>query len=273
MSEGALAFGYGNLVDTAVLTGGDWETSQGNGLDKLKVRALAKYARASSSSSADATLIMDHGAPAAAQLFAFFAHNLTDVNASVLIKRSDTLGASDLLYQSELAWKFSPLGGDRDGSYFGIFVVAAAETSARYTEIQLTTNTIAKARLGRPFVGPIFFPSPCAAELVDDWLPSTSLLTRTENQADWVSARTNARSARVAYKYMGKERSSLLSEIVRTHGTTKELVYLPTVESEASLQQYGFLATLRSLPASDVDSNSAMERASVLTFDERGGAP
>lgn len=257
-------FAYENLVDDATLSGGSWEVA--HPLAQLQERELAAYARSSTSSPVDTKIILDHGSAKSARCFGIFAHNITDPTATITVTRGTTSGGSEVYAGSAVScWPFTPLS--YDGAAFGIIVVTP-ETSARYTMIEISTSAV--VRIGRLFVGSIFSPARGSDKRTDDWL-SMSSVDRTESGADWVASRPSLRSASLAFPVLKRSEKSLVQEIIRTHGTTGECVFLGDITSQSEMQQSGFLALMRQLSALEYPFYD--HNAVAIGFDERGGAP
>lgn len=269
---GSLGIGYGNLIDTSTLSGGSWTV--GHPLTEIQTRELARYARSSTAAAADTQVIIDHGSAKAAQVFAAFAHTQEDAAATVTVTRGTTSGGVDVLDTGPLAcWPFSPLDGDRNGSHFGIFVVAPASSTARYTKIAFSGSQV--MRIGRLFVGPLFRPtySPEYGKISHGWMPANSSVARTESGADWSATRTELRSEAIDFTALtdAAAESSVWHEIVRTHGVTGEVVFIPDVADRSETQQFGFLGLLAKLSA--LDPRFLGHGTSAVAINERGGAP
>jgi len=261
-------FAYGNLVDDATLSGGSWEVA--HPLSELQERELAVYAKSSTSSSADTTIILDHGSAKAAQCFALIAHNIVDPAATITINRGTTSGGGEVYSGSAVdCWPFAPINDDYDGAVFPIIVVTPAATTARYTQITISTSAV--VRIGRLFVGPVFATEIGITKRTDDWLPDLSTVDRTESGADWVVARPRLRHSVIEYGALSRAEASLMAEVQRTHGVTGEVMFLPDTTSPAETQQFGFLAMFRQLSA--LESPFWNHNSIAIGFDERGGAP
>lgn len=259
-------FGYGNLTDAATLSGSGWSVT--HPLTELQSRDLAEYAETTGTT---AEIVFDHGSAKAAAVFGLIAHTVTDASATIRVTRGTTSGAADVLDSGALtAWPFAPLDGDRDGSVFGLWVIEQ-ETTARYTKIAVSGSAV--MRFGRAFVGRIFLPtwSPPQGRTSDGWIESMSTVDRMANGTDRVWQRRQLRTAAWDSEFMSPAEASLLTEIMRTHGTTGEVVYVRDRIDRAAQQQRGFLGLLRKLGALEYPHwrfNSA-----PIAIDERGGAP
>lgn len=260
-------FGYGDLTLTSTISETGWSPS--HPAANVKTRDLAEYAESTGNT---ATFTLDHGGAKAAQLFALFAHTCEDANATIGVTRGTTSGGFDVwASDAEDAWAFSPLGDDRDGSHFGLFLIAPAETIARYTQVVVTGS--APMRFSRLIVCPLFVPTynPEYGKTVDDWMPQNSIVDRAENGADQAIARTELRSAAFDYSALTGDQASLFHEILRTHGVTEEVVYVRDSVDRAKQQQYGFLGLMRKLSA--LENPFYRHQSAAIAIDERGGAP
>ena len=261
------AIGYGNLADLATLSGAGW--SSAHPITELQTRDLAEYAETTGTT---ATITIDHGTAKGARVFALFAHSGVGASATIGVTRGTTSGGSDVYASdAEACWPFTPIDDDRDGSRFGLCVIAGAESTARYTQITVTGD--APMRFGRLFVGRLFVPTwnPNYGATSDGWMSPNSTVDRLQNGADRSWSRRELRNAAFDIAAMQSAQASLLHEIVRTHGTTGEVVYVRSTTDRAAQQQYGFLGLLRTLSA--LESPFFNHRSAAISIDERGGAP
>ncbi len=263
-----IAFAYNNLVDAATLSGGSWAVA--HPLSELQERELAAYALSSTSSSADTTIIFDHGTAKSAQCFGIFAHNIVDPTATITVTRGTTSGDDDVYAGSAMTcWPFSPLNSDYDGAFFPIIVVTPQATTAQFTQIVISTSAV--VRIGRIFIGSVFATEIGVTKRTDDWMPDFSTVDRTESGADWVASRPRLRHPVIEYGALTRTEASLLAEIQRTHGVTGEVVYLPETNDRSQTQQFGCLAMMRQLSA--LEAPFWKHNSVSIGFDERGGAP
>jgi hypothetical protein len=261
---------HGNLVDSSTITSLG-SASVGHGVEKLQERELAAYWQSASSGASDCTLDFDHGSAKAARLFAFFAHDLAST-VTVDILRGSTQGSSgDLNLTGVAAWPFTPIDSVYDGGYFGVFVVAPATTTSRWTRVRF--NSALAVRVGRPFIGPIEVPTyqPNFTDNADDWMPSLSSVDRTESGADWVHERPVLRRKPFTLRGLTPASASRMKEIVRTHNTTHEVVWLQNMQRPAYRQQDSFLGLFEKLAGVQPHAHNAL--AMGISINERGGAP
>lgn len=260
-----VSIGYGNLVDAATVTGSGWA---GGPVTNVQVRTLATYAE---SNSATPVINLDHGSAKTVQCVGLFAHTIPS-GATVTVKRGTTSGAGDVATLGPItAGSFTPLDGVFDGKHFGIFLVFPTPNSARYTTVEFA-NGGSSFRLGRVFVGPMFTPdlNPEYGNWKDDWLADYSAVERSDNGADWVSARRRLRSVAFTFPMASLGEASTLHEIMRINGTTGEVMYIPDYDDLAATQQYGFLGMMRQLSA--LENPWPLKKGVAVVIDERGGA-
>lgn len=262
----SVGIGYGNLIDTATLTGSGWAVDQP--LNNLQVRDLAVYAQSNSTS---AEILIDHGSAREAQVFGLFAHQVAEAAATIRVRRGTTSGGSEVWDSGvQPCWPFAPLNADRDGAHFGLWIVAPQATLARYTRIDLAGGP-AVIRIGRAFVGPLFLPRFSPSVVTDGWRDPNSVLDRLANGRDTAWRRKEQRSVPVQFGALTDAEGSLWHEIVRTHGITQEVALVRSVTDRAVQQQHGLLGTLRGLSA--LERPAWMLAAVGAVIDERGGAP
>ena len=78
-----------------------------------------------------------HGSAKTAQVLFIPAHNLSSA-ATIRLERGTTLGGADVYAGADLpAWPFTPLDNVYTGRHFGVCIITAAATSARYTRIRI----------------------------------------------------------------------------------------------------------------------------------------
>ena len=265
---GTIGIGYGNLVDSATITGGGWHASYP--VSKVQNRDLADYAQTTGTT---ATFIFDFGVTATMQAFALTAHTATAGTETITVTAGTTSEGTDVHNGSALdCWPFSPLGGDRDGGHFGIWVVLPAAISARYAK--MVVSGIATMRFGRAVICPLFLPThnPAYGKIADDWQDSASTVDRMRGGSVqfWRRGRP-LRSAPFEYSALPPTEASLWSEIVRTHDVTQELVWVRHTQDRAMQQQRGFVGTMRRL--SGLENPFFGHQSAAIALDEIGGAP
>lgn len=255
--------GYNNLIDSATLSSdGYWSSAYP--LTNVQLRELAQVAISTSGTK----IYIDHGSAVTARLAWIAAHSQIDVGDNVRLQRGTTSGGSDVYDSGSVpAWPFTPQVGTRDGAYYGIPLVMAAENSARYS----TLTVPAGAQIGRIFLGPAFDSEVGPTELDDDWRPPNSISTRSDNGADWVHERAEQRSEGLVYGCLTLAEGDLLDEIIYTHKIIKEVVYIPDYTDRARCQRRGFLGTLKALPK--MSYPFWVHNGIAIAIDERGGAP
>ena len=145
--------GYGNLIDSATLAGGDWATGAASStLNNLKTRYLRQPAVSDGATTAATQFTIDLGSEKSIGLIALCTHNLTVGTAQITITGSNL---SDL--SGEIAWR----GNNMLAYAGGDFAYALPPNiAARYwmVEITDTSNAAGYISIGRVFIGPAFVP-------------------------------------------------------------------------------------------------------------------
>lgn len=265
---GTVGIGYKNLISSGVLSGGSWDPA----LAYMQTRELMEYARASSTSAAHTQFDLDSLGDEVAQVFALFAHSITNPTDQIRITRGTAVGLSDVLDTGWLnCWHYTPLDDDYNGSWFPIMVVVNHATTARYTRVELAVSAL--PRIARPFIGRLFRPeyNPVYGKIEDGWQDQNSVVNLSQQGADFVIARREIRTLQVEFPVMTPADEDLWKEIQRTTGPTGEYVWIPSVESRLEQQRSGFLARLSKLSGRGHPHYGF--RNSGALFVERGGAP
>jgi hypothetical protein len=266
---GRLGIGHSNLTDNSTLSGGSWNASFP--LTRLQQWSLNSYAVATSNSAAHTIIDWDHGSAKTAGLLWIPYHNLTSA-ATIEIERGTSSGGTEVYDGGALAaWPFAPLDGDYDGGSFGLCLVWT-ENSARYTRLRIVdTSNPSPPQLSRPFLGRLFTSWIDPEKLEDDWMPSLSIVRRTEIGADWRHKRRPLRQQSLVWKGVTEAEGSTLKEIVRLHDTSSEVVYVADTVDRAVQQQDGFLGLFREM--SKLEYPFWKHRGMALSIQQRGGAP
>lgn len=269
MSDTTIALGYGNLIDSSVLFGGDWTL----GLANLQTWALANVAQSTSNNTAATQFDMDHGSAKEARVLVIPAHNATQP-ATIRVTRGNSVGATDFDSGVLPCWPFVPLDGFYDGAAFPIVVVFGAANSYRFTRVYIDDSTRdagTKLRISRPFLGPVFVPWINPVEVADDWMSSFSTVERTETGADWVHDRAPLRHQALVYHALTEAEGWTLKEIMRIHNSAKEVVYIPSLTDRERQQRDGFVGLMRQLSKFEYEfwDHGGM----AIGIDQRGGAP
>lgn len=145
--------GYGNLIDSATLAGGDWQTGAGaNTLNNLKTRYLRQPAVSDGATTAATQFTIDLGSEKTIGLIALCTHNLTVGTAQITITGSNSSG-----FTTEIAWR----GNNMLAYAGGDFAYALPPNiAARYWKVEIsdTINAAGYISIGRVFIGPAFVP-------------------------------------------------------------------------------------------------------------------
>ncbi len=267
-----IGLGYNSLTPSATMGGGDWAAAYP--LTNLQQRALARVARSTSTDTADTIVDWDHGSAMPAQVLWVHGHNLSS-SATFVVERGTTQGGADVYAGAELpVWAFMPLDGIYSGRHFGFGLVMPSSNSARWTRLRIinTTNPDGYLQISSAFLGPGFFPdTPNPTKLEDDWMSSFSTVERLGNGTDWVSKRRPLRAVSLVFGALTYADGSALKEIIRSHDTATEVVYVADRNDRVVQQQDGFLGLFKEL--SKLEYPFWQHNGIALGFEERGGAP
>lgn len=259
-------FAHSNLIDAATLLGGSWDD-----LERLQSGHLWKPATSTDATVASTRVDFDFGSAVAPRLVWVPAHNCTSAG-TIQVTQGATLGASGVWDSGELsAWPFTPLDGF-DGRYFGIPVFMPG-LAGRYLRIQLrdTANPAGELWMSRPHVaGGVFLPWINPVKLTRRFTGYSSV-KRTVTGTDWRTRRAPLRGIGLGYRGMTEAEASLYREILRTHDTTGEVVYIDSTQDRARQQQNGFLGLMREL--GETEYEFWRHEGFAVGIDERGGAP
>lgn len=161
---------YQNLIDSATLSGGQWETTLP--LSNLQTRPLQRLARTVDASGNSTAFVIDLGRARTLSLLALINHNLSADSAWSLRVSSDS-GFTEVLYSStsdvwssvhrslDLAWEDDnfwsgkPSDEELAGYTWNAYHLFSAEQSGRYIEVTIddANNSAGFVQLGRVFVG------------------------------------------------------------------------------------------------------------------------
>lgn len=234
-----LLIGYGNLVESATLSGGTWSTAAPRA--NVATWPLADTARTSSATTTATTLTLDHGSATAARVLAIMGHNLSAA-ATVRWMRGTTSGGSDVADTGAVdAWAITP----RTTGGHHVLLWQTADTWARYDTVEIddTANAAGYVEIGRLFVGPAVRPTYGQSYGLQDGLIDLSTSSRAEDGALWVAQRRTLRQVSLVMEGLALDVGDALHEMLRTHGATAEVVYLFDTADAAATQRYGFVGT------------------------------
>lgn len=232
-----MLLGYGNLIESATLSGGAWTTAYPR--SNVATRALAQRARTSTDATTDTKLIVDHGSAATARVLCIAAHNLS-AGATVRWARGTTSGGADVADTGAVdAWHLTPV----DGGAFQVLLWQGVDTSARYDLIEIddTTNPDGYVEIGRVFVGPAVQPTYNPIYGLQDSITDLSTASAAESGARWVAERRTLRGVSLVLEALELGTADVLHEVQRSHGSTGEVVYVPDTQVRANAQRYGFI--------------------------------
>lgn len=258
-------FIYRNRLDDATLSGGAWDA-----LSRLQSGHLWKPATADDATEASTRIDFDFGAAISLRALWIPASNLT-ATATVRWTFGSSSGASDLGDSTALsAFPYTPPFG-HEPRFFGIPIIMPADVTARYCRLQISdTANPADPWISRPVLGSAFLVEYNPVSIERDW-QNFSGVRRTTHGVDWSTSRSPLRKAGLVYHVMSEAEDSLLSEIVRTHDTTQDVVFLESTHDRSKMQQRGFMALMREMARTEYPYWRYPGVA--LAFDERGGAP
>jgi hypothetical protein len=267
----SIGIAHSNRLDDATLSGGDWASGYPLAALQGVYHSLAGVARSNSALAAATTFDMSFDAPVTGRVLFIPASNISSAG-TIRVTCGTTLGDDDEADSGVLtAWPFTPMS--YDGHHFGIFVVFPAEVAAQFVRVAIsdTANPARYVQISRPFWGPMFLPSISPTKLDDDWMPSLSVVERTQTGTPWTSKVHPLRRVGLVFSALTYPEASQLHEVMRLHDTASELVYVASRDDRAVQQQFGFMGLLREL--SRFDYAFYRHKGIALGLDQIGGAP
>lgn len=265
--------GYGNRIDSATLSCPGTAFQSSYPLTYIQNRDLSYVARSATEDEANTIIDIDHGSAKTDQVLWVHGHNLSS-SATFVVERGTTLGGTDVYQSAELsAWPFTPLDGIYSGRYFGFGLVMPSANSARYTRLRIlnATNPDGYVQFSRIFLGPALLPGYGLTKLEDELIDHSSVEVLKNSGVDWVSKFAPTRAVSLVFGALTETEGSAIKEIIRTHDTTSELVYIADRNNRAVQQQDGFLGLFREL--GKLEYPFWQHRGIALAINERGGAP
>lgn len=256
---------WGNLIDDAALEGGSWVAARP--LTALQTEQLSDVARSSSASATHTQFDAVWGSSQTIQVVAFVAHNMNaaaqwdiSIGTSLGGSESATTGASDV-------WRFTKPASLGGSSFMAVHRFQTAKTGTHLRiAITDTGNSDGYVQGGRVFVG-------AGAEFnaVHDSYRSGFVDLSGSDRADggtkWNVERPMYRWESFVMPTLTHDETATLQELILTHKTVKEVLYLPNVEDMAFSQRWGFLGSLAEL--SEIEWPYARTRSMPLRVEQR----
>ena len=228
--------GYGNLIDSATLAGGDWLTGIGYGnlidsdtlaggdtLNNLKTRYLRQPAVSDGATTAATQFTIDLGAEKTIGLLALITHNITVGSGQITLT-----GANDASF-TEIAWRGNCMlayaGGD--------FAVALPDDlAARYWKVEIidTSNTSGYISIGRVFIGPAFAPAQGLEFNSSVGVESRAGVNEAWSGMEHFEPRRNRRVWRGQFNHLLEAEAAEWLNVCRTNDTIGEVYILEQTE-------------------------------------------
>ncbi len=260
-------FVYGNMADSATLSGGDWAPSLP--LDNLKTRALHRVARSVDTDPESTVVHIDLAGPVACRAMGIGPTNLTmgyqrrvraynDPERTVTIYDSGWIAGATRAPWNTLDW-LNPnywLGtsswDDPERGMWIIHVLAAPVLSQYWTvEIDDGINPAGHVDLGRLMIGPCFQPSKNfgyqgnGLSIIDNTLRSGTLAG-----GEHFHRRVNPRQWQCAWDALPQaELHGAVYDFIRATGYDAEVLLIPDADDAQYLHRRAFLATAKRLDA------------------------
>jgi hypothetical protein len=242
-----ITIGYGNLVDSATLTGGSWEASLP--LSNLKDSRLALVARTTAATTTAGTISIDLGTEKRIRAIGLVNHNLNTA-ATIRVLAGTTSGFTSATYNSGavLAW---PSGTtSEEMTYARPTWALALDSTARYWRIEITNNSNPAGflQVGRLFISGGFVPSiNYATSAVLNYETDTSF-EKSLGGAEFASIRPLRRVMRFSFAALPHaEAFGSALEITRQSATHREVLIIPDSADTANLHRRNFMGRLRQL--------------------------
>ena len=203
--------GLYNLIDTATLSGGTWESTLPRA--NIQTRLLSQVAR--TTTDAALTLTIDLASASSVGVVAIANHNFSSAGTVQV----EVYNGATLLDDST---DIKP----KDGFFCYLLDANVTATQVKIT-VTNTSNPDTYLELGRVFVGQLFEP----ANGVDygdvsHGLIDNSQTNKTPTGIKFFLPQAKARTAAAEFKHLTSAESLVLRAAQRTHGTTEEVVYV-----------------------------------------------
>lgn len=242
-----ICLAWGNRVDSATLSGGDYETAFPRG-NLSTLTSYADVARTTDASTTATKVLLDHGSAVDLRTLAIVAHNLS-ADAQIRISHGSTSGGSEVYAGAwRYAWLFEPSGG-ANGKRHAVIDILTATVSARYTAVEIDDTTNADGYVEfKLFIGAsVMIPAINAQYGLQDTLTDLSGRDRSDSGVLWVTARRTLRGVSFVMPALTQDEGAELHEMQRVCGSAQPVLYAPEAANTADVQRYGFLGSIDEL--------------------------
>lgn len=216
--------GYGNLIDSATLSGGDWATGgAASTLNNLKTRYLRQLAVSDGDGTSAAQFTIDLGSEKTIGLIALINHNITVGTGQITLTGSNNSGFT------EIAWR----GNNMLAYAGGDFAVALPDDiAARYWKVEIsdTSNAANYISIGRVFIGPAFAPLQGLEFGSSVGVESRSGINEAWSGMEHFEQRRNRRVWRGQFNYLLEAEANEWLALCRTNDVSGEVYILEQTE-------------------------------------------
>lgn len=239
-----------NLAASATLSGGSWLAAAP--VTNLTTREPADTARSTNANNSSTRIIVDHGAAVTRRVLDLREHNISS-GATIRWSVGTTSGGNEVATTGTInAWQFAPRA--YDGRDHGLIFVLPADATGRYDYIEIfdSSNADGYVEIAQLGIGPIdFVPAYNASAGLKHGLVSLSGRERSSGGTLWTDEQRVIRFASFVLDGMTPAKGNDLHELERYVGTTKQVVYLPSLTDAAEIQRHGMRGTVEEMSALD----------------------
>lgn len=227
----AAILGHSNQIESAVLSGGSWDTDYP--VTNLQNQRLRKKARSASTS---ATIVVTLPAAIEIGIVAVCAHNLTDT-ATVRVQGGAFDSGVDTVYPAQ---PFSR----KDYACLVQPEVSAAEWTITITD---AANPDGYVAIGRVFIGPTFTPSSCFDWGYADGLISASNIQEAIGGPEFAMYLSVRRSWQGQFSWLTDAEAAEFRRIMRQSDISREIYWVPRAEITTGQGEFWFLGRFSEL--------------------------
>lgn len=258
-----VVLGYQNRIDSAVLSGGNWQAP----LSNLQTRFLQQRARSTDVDLSSTIIGIDLQQDRPISMFAIAAHSIS-IDGKYRLTAGTAAGLSDLLdsgwldvwpavyatesleWEDDNFWDGRLSEEDREG-YNACIVLETPITRARYWRIEIddtVSNTAGYIELGRVFLGRRFIPERSVEVGGELAWNDKSEITQSLQQVDIYNKIQMYRSATVSMPVLSQtDAMSGAFELMRTAGTTEEILFIGNADEPSEMLRQSFLGRFERL--------------------------
>lgn len=259
---------YGNLIDTATLSGGSWLSSLP--LTNLQDRRIGKVGRSSNALVASTTFDIDFGITRLQRVFALVGHNFTtaaryrfrfgdDATFATSTVDSGWVDVWPIVYPyGSLPWESGSFWTGRyseeeiEGYNATTVYIADAVFSARYVRVEIDDedNADGYVQIGRAFAASAWQPTRNMVYGASLGFIDRTVVQEARSGAESFDVRPSPRIARFGLEAMDEDQAMALAfEIQRRLGTSGEILFVWDPSDTVNAIRRQFLGRLRVLNA------------------------